>query len=181
MHIVIRPEEFHRQPWKNGGGVTFEIARVEFDGHLHWRLSLAEVASDGPFSAFPGLARILTVIEGAGLILETPGGPIAAHPLDPVLFPGSLPVHARLIGGKVRDLNLIYDPALIDGAVRLVDAAHPLQEGKTAALFCLSGRFRLPDDEIGPGAVVLLDPGSPAPKAEPGATGLYISLQAASD
>ena len=174
------PGDFTTQKWKNGGGVTHEIARAEDSDGLIWRLSLAEVASDGPFSAFPGLERILTVIQGAGLILDTAGGPIAAHPLDPVRFSGDLPVFGRLIGGTVRDLNLIFDPHRIDGAVRLVDDAHPPSEAATAALYCLSGRFHVPEGEIGPGAAALLDPASPAPKAEPGATGLYISLQPAS-
>ena len=178
---IIRPGDFTTQKWKNGGGVTHEIARAEDSDGLIWRLSLAEVASDGLFSAFPGLERILTVIQGAGLILDTAGGPITAHPLDPVRFSGDLPVIGRLIGGAVRDLNLIFNPALIDGAVRLVDDTHPLPDGVTAALYCLSGRFRRAEDEIGPGAVALLEPASLAPKAESGATGLYISLQAASD
>jgi environmental stress-induced protein Ves len=178
---IIRPDAFITQQWKNGSGVTHEIARSEDDSGLIWRLSLAEVASDGPFSAFPGLERILTVIEGAGLILETEGGPIAAHPLEPVRFSGDLSVRGRLIGGKVRDLNLIFDPARIGGAVRLVDDAYPLSIGAVAALYCLSGRFRHAGEEIGPGCVAMLEAAAPAPKADPGATGLYISLQPASD
>ncbi|MGB3316912.1 MAG: HutD family protein [Albidovulum sp.] len=174
---IIRPDAFATQQWKNGGGVTHEIARAEDESGLIWRLSMAEVASDGPFSAFPGLERILTVIDGAGLILETDGGPIAARPLDPVRFSGDLTIHGRLIGGKVRDLNLIYDPKRIDGAVRLVDGTHPLHDGPVAALYCLSGRFRLSGEEIGSGCVAILDPAATAPKADPGATGLYISLQ----
>jgi environmental stress-induced protein Ves len=178
---IIRPGDFTTQNWKNGGGVTHEIARAEDSDGLIWRLSLAEVATDGPFSAFPGLERILTVIEGAGLILETEGGPIAAHPLEPVRFSGDLTIHGRLIGGKVRDLNLIYDPKRIDGAVRLVNDTHPLPDATLAALCCLSGRFRLSGEEIDPGCVAMLDSASPVPKADPAATGLYISLQAVSD
>ena len=78
---IILPEAFHTQPWKNGGGITHEIAREDRDGALLWRLSIAEVASDGPFSAFTGLSRILTVIEGAGLHLHTPEGRLDALPL----------------------------------------------------------------------------------------------------
>lgn len=177
---IIRPGDFTTQKWKNGGGVTHEIARAEDAGGFLWRLSLAEVASDGPFSAFPGLERILTVIHGAGLILDTPGGPIAAHPLNPVRFSGDLPVHGRLIDGTVRDLNLIFDPARIGGEVRLVDDTNPLTTGAAGALYCLTGRFRLAGDEAGPGCVAMLEGTMPAPTADPGATGLYFSLQPAS-
>lgn len=174
---IIRSGDFITQNWKNGGGVTHEIARADDESGLIWRLSLAEVATDGPFSAFPGLERILTVIDGAGLILETQGGPVAAHPLDPVRFSGDLSIQGRLIGGKVRDINLIFDPDRIGGAVRLVDDAHPPAAGAEAALYCLSGRFRHSRDEIGPGCVMMLEADAPAPKADPGTTGLYISLQ----
>jgi environmental stress-induced protein Ves len=64
---IIPPSAFVTMPWKNGGGITHEILKQEHGGKLLWRLSIAEVASDGPFSLFPGLSRILTVIEGARL------------------------------------------------------------------------------------------------------------------
>lgn len=178
---IIRPGNFTTQPWKNGGGVTHEIARSDDESGLIWRLSLAEVASDGPFSAFPGLERILTVIDGAGLILDTAGGPIAAHPLGPVRFSGDLPIDARLIGGPVRDLNLIFDPGRIAGTVRLVDDTHPLAAGVSGALYCLSGRFRHAGEEVSPGCVAMLDAATAVPKADPGATGLCFSLRPAPD
>lgn len=174
---IIRPEDFRSQPWKNGGGITHEIARKEEAGQLLWRLSVAEVASDGPFSAFPELERILTVIEGAGLILDTPGGPIAAHPLEPVRFSGDLPVTGRLLGGPVRDLNVIFDSQRIAAEVRLVTDALPMPAARPAALLCLSGRFRLAGVELPPGAVAFLD--AEAPEPEPGATSLLVSLAAA--
>lgn len=120
MHI-IPPSAFRTQPWKNGGGITHEIAREDRGGTLLWRLSIAEVASDGPFSAFPGLARILTVFEGAGLHLDTPAGRLAALPLVPLPFSGDLPVECRRIAGNVRDFNVIYDPSRIRATVTLLE------------------------------------------------------------
>ena len=72
---IFRFADLATNPWKNGGGVTREVLRHEEMGFMHWRISIADVASEGPFSAFPGLKRILTVIEGKGMWLERPKGP----------------------------------------------------------------------------------------------------------
>jgi len=59
---ILRSADHKRMPWKNGGGETVEIAispqgagLADFD----WRVSMATVASDGPFSVFPGIDRTL--------------------------------------------------------------------------------------------------------------------------
>jgi environmental stress-induced protein Ves len=100
------------KPWKNGGGVTMEIA-VSPDGagldDFEWRLSAAEVASDGPFSTFPGIDRIIGILAGDGLILTVEG--IGTIRLDarsePFAFPGDTPTVGHLVGGPVTDLNLM--------------------------------------------------------------------------
>jgi environmental stress-induced protein Ves len=44
--------------WKNGGGTTREVVTqppgAAFD-EFNWRVSIATIASDGPFSTFPGV------------------------------------------------------------------------------------------------------------------------------
>ena len=139
MRIVL-PQDFHTQPWKNGGGVTHEIAREDRDGALLWRLSIAEVASDGPFSTFTGLSRILTVIDGAGLYLHTPKGRLDALPLAPVAFSGDLPVQSRMIDGPIRDFNVIWDESRLSASVQLVTGhlpACPAAPGRIYALLAL--------------------------------------------
>ena len=76
-------------PWKNGGGVTRELAVHEQDGCMVWRLSLADIAQSGPFSAFPGLARIHCVVEGAGHTLSNESTRLEARPLEPLCFDGA--------------------------------------------------------------------------------------------
>ena len=64
-------------PWKNGGGVTRQIACFPTGSSLSdfdWRLSMAEVAQDGPFSCFEGVDRRLCILAGAGLDLRLAGG-----------------------------------------------------------------------------------------------------------
>ena len=56
--------------WKNGGGVTREVAKSPSQAPF-WRVSIANVDQEGPFSSFEGLDRILTVIEGKGMVLRT--------------------------------------------------------------------------------------------------------------
>jgi environmental stress-induced protein Ves len=99
-------------PWKNGGGVTREIvARPEGAGmgDFVWRVSLADVAADGPFSAFAEVDRILTMVEGEGMELTVAG---ARRRVDtrfvPQCFPGDLPTDCRLLGGPVVNLNVMW-------------------------------------------------------------------------
>ncbi len=72
MAIRYFPQsEFVSMPWKNGGGITREILRFpEGSVDWQWRLSIADIAADGPFSAFPGCERSLTLLEGAGMSLQ---------------------------------------------------------------------------------------------------------------
>ncbi|WP_347311023.1 HutD/Ves family protein [Defluviimonas sp. SAOS-178_SWC] len=163
MHI-IPASAFRTQPWKNGGGVTHEIAREDAGDRLLWRLSVAEVASDGPFSAFPGLARILTVIEGAGLHLDTPEGRLDALPFTPTGFSGDLPVNCRRIAGPVRDLNVIHDPERIAASVRILDGTErhesPPVPGRRYAILATGPRAVVDGTAIPPGAVGFFEHGT---------------------
>lgn len=118
-------------PWKNGGGVTREIA-VWPEGAapdaFDWRISLADVAADGPFSAFPGIDRTLTVVEGAGMDLLVGGEHhIVDEPYWPYDFPGDRETFGSLLGGPVVNLNVMYRrgrpraaTAVVRGTVRLI-------------------------------------------------------------
>lgn len=109
---LIRSGECRRMPWKNGGGETIEIAVFPAGASVHyfdWRLSTATVATDGPFSSFPGVDRTLAVLEGEGIDLDIAGrDPTRLTPAAPPhAFPADVPVAARLIDGPIRDLNLM--------------------------------------------------------------------------
>ncbi|MDE2383539.1 MAG: HutD family protein [Alphaproteobacteria bacterium] len=123
---IIPPSAFVTMPWKNGGGITHEVAKEEEAGRLLWRLSVAEVGSDGPFSAFPGLSRILTVIDGEGLELQAPDGALQALPLAPVAFSGDTPIISRRFNGPVRDFNVIFDGRRIAASLRVAAAGEDL-------------------------------------------------------
>lgn len=97
--------------WKNGGGLTREVAvhprGSDLDG-FDWRVSIAEIRVAGPFSVFPGIDRRMAVLRGA-LSLAVGGRP--AVTLTPeseaAEFPGEAPVSAEPLGAPVTDLNVM--------------------------------------------------------------------------
>ncbi|MEX0922413.1 MAG: HutD family protein [Rhodovibrionaceae bacterium] len=115
--------DYTATPWRNGGGTTTEIAispsGASLGGGFDWRLSIAEVAQDGPFSSFPGYQRSLSVISGGGILLDAgeEGDIELRTPFKPVSFPGEWEIHGRLLGAALRDLNLIYKRATTAGRV----------------------------------------------------------------
>ncbi|WP_405391432.1 HutD family protein [Streptomyces sp. NBC_01102] len=128
---VLRAADRTPVPWHNGGGVTRQVAAAPEDAAADtatWRISLAEVSCDGPFSLFPGLDRTLTVVEGEGMDLVVGGEHhIVDEPLWPHDFPGDLPTDGRLLAGPVVNLNVMYrrdrpaaSTAVVRGTVRLI-------------------------------------------------------------
>jgi environmental stress-induced protein Ves len=99
-------------PWKNGGGSTTEIA-IEPPGALFhdfdWRISLATITQDGPFSVFPGVDRTLALVEGPGLTLDIDGSNrFVLGDEDTIIeFPGESAINAALNGGPTIDFNVM--------------------------------------------------------------------------
>ncbi len=109
---IIRAQDLRATPWKNGGGTTTEIAAAPPGASLaafDWRISMARVATDGPFSVFEGIDRTLTVIAGDGMELAIAGrAPVMlGRSSPPVSFPGDVPTSARLTAGAITDLNVM--------------------------------------------------------------------------
>lgn len=98
-------------PWKNGGGVTREVAAwppgtgsADFD----WRISIASVARGGPFSVFPGVDRELAVLEGALRLSVEGRAEVTVSPGSAsVHFPGDVPCSGDPGAAPVTDLNVM--------------------------------------------------------------------------
>lgn len=108
---IIRAAEYRIVPWKNGGGLTREVL-VEPDpadpAQFLWRISIATVATPGPFSRFPGIDRSIAVLDGAGLRLDVDGEAVRLTRDDPPFrFSGDADVRAELVGGETTDLNVM--------------------------------------------------------------------------
>jgi environmental stress-induced protein Ves len=96
-------------PWKNGAGITTELARAGSTESYDWRLSIADITTDGPFSSFPDCRRIITVLEGAGMQLTVDGQSSGVlRQFTAFAFDGDSETNCALIDGPVRDFNLIY-------------------------------------------------------------------------
>jgi environmental stress-induced protein Ves len=103
---ILRSESYPELPWKNGGGTTHEIAAFG-NGEPQWRVSLATIDRDGPFSDFSGYDRTIVPVDGAGFELELDGNEriVLARRYEPFRFTGEQKVECRLLAGRSRDLN----------------------------------------------------------------------------
>ncbi|MCF8160208.1 MAG: HutD family protein [Polaromonas sp.] len=113
-------------PWKNGGGVTRELAAWPNTQDWVWRMSVAEVASDGPFSRFDGVQRWFAVLGGAGVQLAMePPAQAQTHRLTPesapLCFAGEEPVFCTLIAGATQDFNLMLRRGAASGRMLRVE------------------------------------------------------------
>lgn len=110
-HRVLSPADFRRMPWKNGGGTTTEIAAFPPGAGLEsfaWRVSMADVDRDGPFSIFSGVDRTLVLLEGRGIRLTGDGEPVDLRAtFEPIDFSGDLDLMCTLVAGPIRDFNLL--------------------------------------------------------------------------
>ena len=135
---MIRAADLVPRPWKNGGGVTWEIAidpRGASLADFRWRISRARIEADGAFSLFPACERWITCIAGAGFALQVDEGvKLPVPPLMPVRFSGDRPVICRLADGPCTDINLIFRRDLVRAEVGIVDAPAALPEGSGSAI-----------------------------------------------
>lgn len=107
---VLRRADLIAVKWKNGGGITRNIATGMHGETTVWRVSRADVDVEGPFSDFAGLTRILTVVSPNAMDLVHEDGVLEARSWQPLVFDGGLNVESRLLDGPLTDLNLMFDP-----------------------------------------------------------------------
>ncbi len=110
MLRLIRQSEMVEGPWRNGMGVSWEIASHKQPGaaEFSWRFAKARIDRDVPFSIYPGIDRVFMQISGNGLDLEFEGGQVlAVHESNvPHAFACDVPLNCKLRDGPCFDLNL---------------------------------------------------------------------------
>jgi uncharacterized protein len=170
--LIIRAADLVAVPWKNGGGVTREIRREPGGADpFNWRLSVATIDSEGPFSAFDGYERTLVLVGGSGVLLRFSGhGEQRLTRIgDFATFDGSWQTTATPLAGPCSDLNLMVAQSLPAARKQSVglhgrrviathDCAHTLivciagaceiaaQDGMSAALQTLDSAHCVPAD-----------------------------------
>ena len=161
MQNILKNEHI-LMPWKNGKGITHEIAKSCDENGIIWRLSLAKITQDGPFSTFPNLSRISIVISGEGMrLIETnTDAKVLALLHKPTLFSGDQPIEAQLINGPVQNFNIIYDPTKTKSTVHILKGPESnklsTKNGKKIAIYCLSGTLTINQKNINQHETALL-------------------------
>lgn len=137
---IIRFAELKAEPWRNGGGVTREVAsHPSADGSgWDWRVSLADVTRAGGFSPFPGMERLLTVVDGELLLLRVDGAERPVEKYRPFRFDGGAATSATLPTGDIRNLNVITRAGAYKAYTSVLELskkrAHPVFQGQVAVL-----------------------------------------------
>lgn len=145
------------QAWKNGAGRTREIA-VEppgtGSGDFDWRLSVAEVAADAPFSVFPGVDRCIVLLRGRGMALRGADGGLAhrvATPGEPVHFRGEEVLRAELIEGTCQDLNVMTRRGRWRSELQCLSAPARIAAADVSCVLALEGAPMLAGEALAPG------------------------------
>jgi len=116
--LRLDPAAYRRTPWKNGGGVTIDIADAYLPGAtiggwdgMIWRFGRTRIEQPGPFSDLSGFDRHLMVIDGRGLLLHPAEAPSldVRRAFQPVFFDGGWRIMSELTQGPVAVLNLLAD------------------------------------------------------------------------
>lgn len=183
---IIAPDDFRRMPWKNGGGETIEILAFPEGAdlaHFAWRVSMAKVAGDGPFSRFEGIDRTLTVLDGGRLGLAFPDRTIMLDPAsDPFVFAGDDACQGTVPDGPIVDLNVMTRRGQCRHAVtRLIHGQQRTTSAVTTIVFAYRGHASLAMDGrmvgLAPGHAALVTDGEPVTcHAEPGGTLFLIEI-----
>lgn len=145
------------QPWKNGAGRTREIAAeppgTGFDG-FGWRVSVAEVARDAAFSAFPGVDRCIVLLSGAGLRLRSDDGRLdhaLDRPLEPFRFDGERPLRATLVNGACSDFNVMTRRGVWRSELRCLEGPARLPAADALLVLALAGTPAVDGERLAPG------------------------------
>ncbi len=173
MIRLLHARDYQRNRWKNDGGWTTEIASepmADDSVGFRWRVSIAEIESDGPFSQFTGVERDLLLLSGKGIELDIGDAP--PQRLDQrfqrIHFNGEDTVQCRLLAGPTRDFNVMVARRLVSAEVH----ARPLngtmlvfvESGQTWLIHVFAGTASARSGDLAveaeTGATLLITPGS---------------------
>ncbi|RQS57015.1 hypothetical protein DID96_36925 [Burkholderia sp. Bp8963] len=131
------------EAWANGAGLTRTIAsRIDRDGNVDWRVSLATLDGAARFSQFPGVDRILVPVDNTSVELRAQDGHLVAHPIVPAHFPGDLPVWTTDIVRPTHVLNVMTRRVACRATVTVATHSRRVTPAPTHLLICAAGQWR---------------------------------------
>ncbi|MEF2147462.1 HutD/Ves family protein [Aquilutibacter rugosus] len=161
--VLLPTDSFVPIPWKNGGGITLDIfrgrglERVAGDD-WDWRLSMARLDGDGPFSAFDGIDRVLTFLGPGTLRLRGGATDVTLQPLQALAFDGAIPFEGQVDAPPSWDLNLMgrRERVQVQAETLPGPVTRRIKAGDVLGLLALQGDGVLGDLPVAQGAVGLL-------------------------
>jgi environmental stress-induced protein Ves len=136
-------------PWANGRGTSYEIASDRSDaGEWTWRLAMAPVNEDGPFSRIECVNRFLAVVEGAGMLLSVDRKKLQCKPMQVVRFRGDAITEAALTDGPITDINLMIRRKEAEGEMAVITDSGLLNEASIIVALGGSAQVKCGDSTI---------------------------------
>jgi environmental stress-induced protein Ves len=136
-------------PWANGRGTSYEIASDRSAaGEWTWRLAMAPVNEDGPFSRIECVNRFLAVVEGAGMLLSVDRKKVQCKPMQVVRFRGDAITEAVLTDGPITDINLMIRRKEAEGEMAVVSDSGLLNEASIIVALGGSAQVKCGDSTI---------------------------------
>lgn len=144
MRARFRYADLPVSRWRNGGGETREIVSYPpGEADFAWRASIATLSSDGAFSRFPGIDRVITLLRGDSVRLSTAAVTHELTPLQPWSFPGEWAIDAAL-HGESEDFNIMTRRDSWQAQVAVVTQANSSLHG---VAWVMAGEWRLENGE----------------------------------
>ena len=133
-----------------------------------WRISVATIAQAGPFSAFAGVDRQITLLDGDGVHLHSADGQIN-HALDqrwkPFAFSGDVALDCTLLGGRSTDFNVMTRRGEWTATVQVIHAEQVRPDSPAGLCMVLDGSWKITDDaQLAPGQGLWWSPSQPLPE-----------------
>ena len=164
MLRIIPQSEFVEGRWRNGQGVSWEIASHKKIGtpDFSWRFAKARIDNDVPFSIYPGMDRIFMMLEGGGMDLEFEGGKVLAvhENFVPHEFSCDVPLVCKLRGGPSMDLNLFAARGEWRAECEVVVIAGKRQfnfQNQITLIYALEGNCTVAGHALAAGDIVIIE------------------------
>jgi uncharacterized protein len=151
--IVRRIDSIVQEPWRNGGGITRAVAQHGDN----WRVSIAEIERNGPYSRFDGIARISLVLRGHGVVLRHDDDIVRLERFEAVEYDGGTAWQATLVDGLVTALNVMTQNGVYRAHVQAIVQAVTLKPGCAAIIVALDGACRCDAFAIDAGHVGVIE------------------------